>query len=93
MSSINKVTPLGQMLRAKLDAPARNSVGTIVPSISAEKQLTRLVLASMLWEKQFYLEGKSHTELIAALIKQVDPERVGVVLSNNYTRFDQLDQV
>ena len=79
MSSINKTTSLGQMLRAKLDAPARNSVGTVVESISPEKQLTRLTLAAMLWEKQFYMDGKSHAELIADLVKRVDPERVAVL--------------
>jgi len=79
MSSINKVTPLGQMLRERIDGVSRNSVGTMVPSISAEKQLIRLVLASMLWEKQFYMDGKSHAELVASLVKKVDPERVAVL--------------
>jgi len=71
---MNTISPLGKMLRAKLDAPTHNSVGTKVPSISPEKQLLRLTLASMLWEKQFYLDGNSHAELIAALVKQVSPE-------------------
>lgn len=79
MSSINKVTPLGQMLRERIDGVSRNSVGTVVPTISPEKQLTRLVLASMLWEKQFYMDGKSHAELVASLVKKVDPERVAVL--------------
>ena len=79
MSSINKTTSLGQMLRAKLDAPVTNSVGLIVPNISPEMQLTRLTLAAMLFEKQFYMDGKSHAELIADLVKKVDPERVGVL--------------
>lgn len=74
MSSMNKISPLGQLLRDKLDG--RNSVGTKVPTISPEKQLSRLVLASMLWEKQFYLDGKSHADLIANLVKQVEPEVV-----------------
>ena len=71
MSSLNK------LLRARLDAV--NSVGTLVPSISAEKQLMRLVLASMLWEKQFYLDGQSHGELVASLVKQVAPEKVSAL--------------
>ena len=74
MSSINTLSPLGQLLRSRLDTPARNSVGTPVQSISPEKQLKRLVLASMLWEKQFYLDGTSHAELIASLVKRVSSD-------------------
>ena len=65
MSSVNKVSELGQLLRDKI-----NSVGTKVPTISPEQQLNRLVLASMLWEKQFYLDGKSHAELVGELVAQ-----------------------
>jgi len=71
MSSMNKLSPLGQLLRDKLDAV--NSVGTSVKSISLEAQLMRLTLASMLWEKQFYLDGKEQADLIASLVKQVNP--------------------
>jgi hypothetical protein len=67
------------MLRAKLDAPNFNSVGVTVPVISAEKQLTRLVLASMLFEKQFYLDGKSHADIVSSLVAAVQPERVAVL--------------
>lgn len=72
MSSMNKISPLGQMLRAKLDAT--NAVGTHVPVISPEKQLTRLVLASMLWEKQFYCDGVTHADLVKNLVTKVTPE-------------------
>lgn len=65
MSSVNKVSELGQLLRDKI-----NNVGTQVPAITAEQQLNRLVLASMLWEKQFYLDGKSHAELVGGLVAQ-----------------------
>ena len=71
MSSMNKLSPLGQLLRDKLNAT--NSVGTSVKAISPEKQLMRLTLASMLWEKQFYLDGKEQAELIGDLVKKVNP--------------------
>ena len=74
MSSINKISPLGQLLRQKLDGNVSNSVGTRVPAISPEAQLKRLVLASMLWEKQFYLDGKTHAELVKSLVATVSPE-------------------
>jgi 60 kDa SS-A/Ro ribonucleoprotein len=77
MSSTNKITPLGQMLRERLDAV--NSVGIKVPAINAEKQLTRMVLASMLWEKNFYLDGKAHADIVQALVAKVDPDRVSVL--------------
>ena len=87
MSSINTLSPLGQLLRSKLDAPARNSVGIPVQSISPEKQLKRLVLASMLWEKQFYMDGKHHADLIAELVKQVEPSEVACLAKDARTKF------
>ena len=77
MSSMNKISPLGQLLRDKLEAT--NSVGTSVKAISPEKQLMRLTLASMLWEKQFYLDGKEQAELISDLVKQVSPAITGAL--------------
>ena len=87
MSSTNKRTPLGQMLRNKLDGVTTNSVGVVVPAISAEKQLTRMVLASMLWEKNFYLDGKTHADIVKSLVKQVQPERVAVLAMAARDRF------
>ncbi len=68
MSQLNKI------LREKLSE--KNHEGTKVPKINAEKTLNRLVLASMLWENQFYLDGKSHAELIAETVRKVAPEKV-----------------
>jgi hypothetical protein len=56
-----------------------NSVGVPVPMISAEKQLQRLVLASMLWEKQFYLDGTESAMLIKSLVPKVAPEKVALL--------------
>lgn len=53
-----------------------NAEGVSVPSISTEKQLNRLVLASMLWEKQFYLDGQSNADLIKSLVPKVKPAKV-----------------
>ncbi len=52
---------------------AVNAAGTPVRSISKEAQLTRMVLANMLWEDQFYVDGKTSADMIATLTKQVDP--------------------
>lgn len=47
--------------------------GLKVKTISAESQLRRLVLANMLFEDQFYIDGKSSAELLAQAVKAVDP--------------------
>lgn len=54
----------------------KNSVGTKVPNTSAERQLKRVVLSSMLWEDQLYLDGKSHAELVQDLVAKVPAEKV-----------------
>ena len=53
-----------------------NKVGTQVPVISPAKQLRRLVLASMLWEKQFYMDGTSTADLVKSLVPQVPADEV-----------------
>jgi len=55
---------------------AQNSVGTPVPNTSTYDQLKRVTLASMLWEDQFYLDGKSHAELVRDLVAKAQPEQV-----------------
>ena len=47
--------------------------GALVRPISAEKQLLRLSLANMLWEDQFYVDGKSTAELVKDLVRKVNP--------------------
>jgi hypothetical protein len=63
-------------LNRRIRGMESNGVGTLVNSISAEKQLNRLVLASLLWENQFYLDGVSHVDLIKSLVPKVAPEKV-----------------
>ena len=53
--------------------------GASVPAISAEKQLNRVVLASMLWESEFYVDGVSNAKVIANLITKVAPEKVAAL--------------
>jgi len=78
MSSIN------QRVRQK---PAVNSVGTVVANSSAEAQLKRLTLASMLWENQFYLDGKAHAELVRELVAKVAPEKVSAIAEAARSKF------
>ena len=50
---------------------------TIQHKDAAEQQLTRLVLANMLWQDQFYVDGKTTTEIIKETIGKVTTEFVG----------------
>lgn len=76
MSSINKVSRLGRSLREKLD---HTHGGAIVPAVSSEKKLERMVLASLLWEKQFYMDGVSHADMIKDLVAKVDATKVAAL--------------
>jgi 60 kDa SS-A/Ro ribonucleoprotein len=77
MSSINRA----------VRTPAFNSVGTQVPQINAERQLKRITLAAMLWENQFYLDGKSHAELVKELVAKVAPSKVEALAQEARTKF------
>jgi len=77
MSSINRAVRV----------PAFNSVGTQVTPINAERQLKRITLAAMLWEKQFYLDGKSHAELVRELVAKVAPAKVELLAQEARTKF------
>lgn len=48
--------------------------GAKVKQIGVKQQLQRLVMANMLWEDQFYMDGQTSGSLIGTLVKQVDPE-------------------
>lgn len=70
MSSIN---------RAVASMSVRTHEGASVPAITAEKQLNRVVLASMLWENELYVDGVSNAKVIADLITKVAPEKVAAL--------------
>lgn len=84
MSSINRAIA-NYTYGAK--AQTVNSVGTKVNTISAERQLKRLTMASMLWENQFYLDGKSHAELIKDLVAKVAAANVAVIAEEARSKF------
>lgn len=71
----------------RLRSYTTNSVGTEVPSISLEKQLQRAVMACMLWENSFYVDGKTHVEIIRELVSKVNPAKVAeiaILARHNY---------
>lgn len=60
-------------------APVYNAAGVAVKRISPEAQLTRMTLAHMLWEDQFYVDGASSADAIKNLVPQVKPEFVAAL--------------
>lgn len=55
---------------------AINHHGVSVPSITAEAQLKRVVLAAMLWEKTFYVDGTEAAKIIQDLVAKVPAIKV-----------------
>lgn len=53
--------------------------GAVAQHVNPEQQLRRLVLAHMLWEDQFYIDGRSSADLIREAIKQVDADKVSAI--------------
>lgn len=60
----------------KKAAPIFTHEGARAANINAEQQLRRSVMSCLLWEKEFYEDGKSIAEHIKALVSLVKPEVV-----------------
>jgi len=65
----------------------RNAAGTPVKKISPEAQLTRLTLAHMLWEKQFYVDGKETADAVQKLAASVRPDFVRALAETARLKF------
>jgi 60 kDa SS-A/Ro ribonucleoprotein len=60
-------------------AALRTHEGAPAVAISPEEELRRSVLASMLWEDQFYESGVTIAERVATLVPRVPPEKVAAL--------------
>lgn len=78
MSSINRRTHSNT---------STNFGGVAVPTISVESQLTRLTLAHMLYENQFYIDGIASADLMKSLVTKADPKFVSALAKEARTRF------
>ena len=56
-----------------------NHAGGPSLAIDAQQQLKRVVLANMLFEDQFYIDGKSTADLVSSLVPKVAPEKVAEI--------------
>ncbi len=59
--------------------PIRTHEGAPAARINAEQQLRRVVMASMLFEDQFYIDGESHADIIKATLPLVRAEAVAEI--------------
>lgn len=59
--------------------PTLTYEGARAAQITAKQQLQRLVMAHMLWEDQFYIDGKSAALMLAAGVKAVKAEDVAAM--------------
>ena len=64
-----------------------NDAGTVVPTITVDKQLRRLVLASMLFEDAAYIDGVSHAEAVKAAVAKADPKAVASLAIEARTKY------
>lgn len=64
-----------------------NDAGTVVPTIAVDKQLRRLVLASMLFEDAAYIDGVSHAEAVKAAVAKADPKAVASLAIEARTKY------
>lgn len=65
----------------------RNAAGTPVRAISKEAQLTRMTLAHMLWENQFYIDGQDSAKTIQSLAASVNPTFVAALAETARSKF------
>ena len=60
-------------------APIHTHEGATAKHINPTLQLMRSIMCCMLWEDQFYEDGQSISDRVAALIPQVEPEVVAAM--------------
>lgn len=56
--------------------PIKTYEGATAVRLTPKSQLRRMVMANLLWEKQFYIDGKDCADLIAAVVPACDPTDV-----------------
>jgi len=57
----------------------RTHEGAVAARLNKSQKLRRLVMASMLWEDQFYVDGISHAEYVKQALLEASPEEVAQV--------------
>ena len=73
--------------RSSTATAPRTHEGAVAARIDALQELTRTVLACMLWEDTFYEDGQSVADRIASLVPQCDPHDVAALARRARTEF------
>lgn len=58
------------------------------PHLTAEQRLRRVVMACLLWEDQFYIDGKSHADTISEAASAVSPHVLAQVAAEARSEFN-----
>lgn len=67
--------------------PQRVDPALVAASVEVDKQLRRMVLAHMLWEDQFYVDGKTSAEVIRDLVARSTPDKVAALAIQARTEY------
>lgn len=58
---------------------ARTHEGAVAARLTKSQKLRRLVMASLLWEDSFYVDGITHAEYVRQALLEADPEEVAQI--------------
>lgn len=64
-----------------------NYAGLTTKAVPAERQLRRAVMANMLWEDQFYIDGQDAANIITDLVSKVSSDTVANIAIEARTKF------
>lgn len=67
--------------------PARITANNTTNNAASVSNLRRLVMANMLWEDQFYIDGVSNAELLASAISRVPADQVQAIALEARSRY------
>ena len=67
---------MAQINVKRFSETVENHAGAVVRLSTPEQQLQRMVMASMMFEDQFYLDGVTHHQIIKELVRKVDASKV-----------------
>lgn len=57
----------------------RTHEGAVAAKITKSQKLRRLVMASMLWEDSFYVDGQTHAEYVKQAVAEATPEEIASI--------------
>lgn len=65
----------------------RTHEGGVAARLNTSQKLRRLVMASMLWEDSFYVDGQTHAEYVKAAVAEATPEEIASIAIEARSKF------